>query len=110
LAQVEITINSKNYRIACEDGQESRIASLAAMVDSHVKDLVEQIGQIGDTRLLVMASLLIADELVDLREIEREVSSEGGAAVPGDGEEKIVSALNAMAGRIESIADQLERA
>jgi cell division protein ZapA len=95
LAQVEITINSKNYRIACEDGQESRIASLAAMVDSHVKDLVEQIGQIGDTRLLVMASLLIADELVDLR---------------GDGEEKIVSALNAMAGRIESIADQLERA
>ena len=56
MAQVEITINSKNYRIACEDGQESRIASLAAMVDSHVKDLVEQIGQIGDTRLLVMRS------------------------------------------------------
>lgn len=110
MAQVEITINSKNYRIACEDGQESRIASLASMVDSHVKDLVEQIGQIGDTRLLVMASLLIADELVDLREIEREVSSEGGASTPGDGEEKIVSALNAMAGRIESIADQLERA
>ncbi|MEQ8332216.1 cell division protein ZapA [Nisaea sp.] len=110
MAQVEITINSKNYRIACEDGQESRIASLASMVDSHVKDLVEQIGQIGDTRLLVMASLLIADELVDLREIEREVSSEGGASAPGDGEEKIVSALNAMAGRIESIADQLERA
>ncbi|MEP3116280.1 cell division protein ZapA [Nisaea sp.] len=110
MAQVEITINSKNYRIACEDGQESRIASLAAMVDSHVADLVGQIGQIGDTRLLVMASLLIADELVDLREIEREVASEGGAVSLSDGEEKIVSALNAMAGRIESIADQLERA
>lgn len=110
MAQVEITINSKNYRIACEDGQESRIASLANMVDSHVKDLVDQIGQIGDTRLLVMASLLIADELVDLREIEREVSTEGGSVSLGDSEEKIVSALNAMAGRIESIADQLERA
>lgn len=110
MAQVEITINSKNYRIACEDGQESRIASLAAMVDSHVKDLVEQIGQIGDTRLLVMAALLIADELVDLREIEREVTTDGGSVSLADGEEKVVSALNAMAGRIESIADQLERA
>ncbi|MBO6560401.1 MAG: cell division protein ZapA [Nisaea sp.] len=110
MAQVEITINGKNYRIACEDGQESRIASLAAMVDSHVKDLVEQIGQIGDTRLLVMASLLIADELVDLREIEAEMASENGASPIGESEEKIAAALNAMAGRIESIADQLERA
>ena len=89
MAQVEITINSKNYRIACEDGQESRIASLAAMVDSHVKDLVGQIGQIGDTRLLVMASLLIADELVDLREIEQEVSTEGSSVSLGDSEEKM---------------------
>ncbi|UUX51724.1 cell division protein ZapA [Nisaea acidiphila] len=110
MAQVEININGKNYRIACEDGQESRIASLASMVDSHIKDLVEQIGQIGDTRLLVMASLLIADELVDLREIEGEVAAEGGGAPLGESEEKIAAALDAMAGRIESIADQLERA
>lgn len=110
MAQVEITINSKSYRIACEDGQESRIASLSTMVDSHVKDLVEQIGQVGDTRLLVMASLLIADELVDLRDMEQEVSTEGGSASLDESEEKIVSSLNAMADRIESIADQLERA
>jgi len=110
VAQVEITINGKNYRIACEDGQESRIADLAVMVDSHVKDLVEQIGQIGDTRLLVMASLLIADELVDLREIEAEMAAENGTTPVGESEEKLAAALNAMAGRIESIADQLERA
>lgn len=110
MAQVEITINAKSYRIACEDGQESRIASLAGMVDSHVKDLVEQIGQIGDTRLLVMAALLIADELVDLREIEGEVAAERSGAPLGESEEKVAAALEAMAGRIESIADQLERA
>ena len=47
---------------------------------------------------------------MDLRDMEQEVSTEGGSASLGENEEKIISALNAMAGRIESIADQLERA
>lgn len=109
MAQVEIKINGKSYRIACEDGQEGRITKLAGMVEAHVKDLVEQVGQIGDTRLLVMASLLIADELVDMREVSRGDEDEDGEGRP-EGDDRIASALEAMASRIESIAEQLERA
>ena len=68
MAQVEITINSQSYRIACEDGQEQRLRDLAQMVDAHVTDLVGQVGQVGHSRLLVMASLVVADELLDLRD------------------------------------------
>ena len=64
MAQVDISINGKTYRMACDEGQEERIRDLSTMVDAHVKDLVQQVGQVGDTRLLVMASLLGADELM----------------------------------------------
>ena len=47
MGQVDIAINGKTYRIACEDGEEQRLSNLAAMVDAHVHDLIEQVGQIG---------------------------------------------------------------
>lgn len=103
MAQVEITINAKSYRIACEDGQEDRLRELAALVDAHVKELVDDVGQIGDTRLLVMASILIADELADLRE-----ATAGGAAAPGGAdEERLAASLEALAARIDTIAERL---
>ena len=72
MAQVDVSVNGQSYRIACEDGQEDRLVDLAAMVDEKVIGLVNQIGQVGSNRLLVMAALIIADELVDLK---NEVSS-----------------------------------
>lgn len=103
MAQVEITINAKSYRIACEDGQEERLRELASLVDAHVKELVDDVGQIGDTRLLVMASILIADELADLRE-----ATAGGSVAPGGAdEERLAASLEALAGRIDTIAERL---
>ena len=67
MAQVDVSVNGQSYRIACEDGQEDRLVDLAAMVDEKVLELVNQIGQVGSNRLLVMAALIIADELVDLK-------------------------------------------
>ena len=67
MAQVDVSVNGQSYRIACEDGQEDRLVDLAAMVDEKVIGLVNQIGQVGSNRLLVMAALVIADELVDLK-------------------------------------------
>ena len=67
MAQVDVSVNGQSYRIACEDGQEDRLVDLAAMVDEKVIGLVNQIGQVGSNRLLVMAALIIADELVDLK-------------------------------------------
>ena len=63
MAQVDVTINDRAYRIACDDGQDGHVSQLAEYLDSRVQELVSSVGQVGDARLLVMASLLIADEL-----------------------------------------------
>jgi cell division protein ZapA len=107
MAQVEITINSQSYRVACEDGQEERLGELARMVDAHVGDLVEQIGQVGQTRLLVMASLLVADELMELRETA-DASAEDGEG-GGDGA-RVTELMDRFSSRLEAIADRLDQA
>jgi cell division protein ZapA len=65
MAQVGVRINGRQYQVACEDGQEAHLQKLAAYIDDRVSELVRDVGQVGDARLLVMASLLIADELAD---------------------------------------------
>ena len=106
LAQVDVSVNGQSYRIACEDGQEDRLVDLAAMVDEKVIELVNQIGQVGSNRLLVMAALIIADELVDLknevgssRELEDKIK-----------QEDMVLTLQEITKRIENIADEVEQA
>lgn len=107
MAQVDIQINGKAYRIACEDGQEPRLRDLALMVDAHVKDLVGQVGQVGDTRLMVMASLLVADELMDLRDAAHEVD-EGEEEFSPSELDDLALAVEGLAERIERIAVRLE--
>ena len=63
MAQVDVIINDRSYRIACDDGQDGHVTELARYLDGRVQELVSSVGQVGDARLLVMASLLIADEL-----------------------------------------------
>ena len=66
MAQVTITINDRNYEIACDDGQENHLIKLSQFVDKRLRELTDVIGQVGDARLLVMASLLLADELSEV--------------------------------------------
>jgi cell division protein ZapA len=106
MAQVEIMVNGQSYRIACEDGQEQRLGDLARMVDAHVGDLVEQVGQVGHTRLLVMASLLVADELVDLQEAANEISEDGADIASM----RAIEAISRVSGRLEAIAERLDQA
>ncbi|MDA9975911.1 cell division protein ZapA [Alphaproteobacteria bacterium] len=106
MAQVEIMVNGQSYRIACEDGQEQRLGDLARIVDAHVGDLVEQVGQVGHTRLLVMASLLVADELVDLQEAANEISEDGADIASM----RAIEAISRVSGRLEAIADRLDQA
>jgi cell division protein ZapA len=100
MAQVDITINGREYRIACEDGQEGHLAQLAGYVDGKIDELVDQVGQIGDTRLMVMASLLVADELSDTREELAQARRSAGDAV--------AEQIDALAARIEALAAALE--
>ena len=106
MAQVDVSVNGQSYRIACEDGQEDRLVDLAAMVDEKVIGLVNQIGQVGSNRLLVMAALVIADELVDLK-------NEAGSSQEledNSNQQDTVLVLQEITKRIENIADQVERA
>ena len=106
MAQVDVSVNGQSYRIACEDGQEDRLVDLAAMVDEKVIGLVNQIGQVGSNRLLVMAALIIADELVDLK-------NEAGSSQKledNSNQQDTVLALQEITKRIENIADQVEQA
>ena len=106
MAQVDVSVNGQSYRIACEDGQEDRLVDLAAMVDEKVLGLVNQIGQVGSNRLLVMAALIIADELVDLK-------NEAGSSQElkdNTNQQDTVVALQEITKRIENIADQVEQA
>ena len=66
MAQVTVTINDRDYEIACDDGQENHLIKLSQFVDKRLRELTDVIGQVGDARLLVMASLLLADELSEV--------------------------------------------
>ena len=106
MAQVDVSVNGQSYRIACEDGQEDRLVDLATMVDEKVLDLVNQIGQVGSNRLLVMAALIIADELVDLKNEAGSLQEQKD----NTNQQDTVLALQEITKKIENIADQVERA
>lgn len=110
MAQVDVTINGREYRIACDDGQENHLLRLASYIDKRVGELVAAVGQVGDARLLVMTSLLIADELSDAYS-ERNALKDTveGAAARLDAEERLGVGIDAIAQRIEDIAERLER-
>ena len=65
MAQVSVPVNGRSYAIICEDGQETRIRRLAQYVDAKVAGFVGSVGQVGEARLLLLAALVIADELSD---------------------------------------------
>lgn len=111
MAQLGITINGRDYQIACDDGEEEHLTHLSQYVDKHVSDLAESVGNVGDTRLLLMAALVIADELTE--NLGRNESLEGKvtALKAGSGESDGPSAagiLEAAAIRLESIAARFE--
>lgn len=76
MAEITVNIRGRSYPIACEDGQEEHIVKLAGYVDQRAQELVDQIGQVGPQQLVVMVSLLVADELSEAYERIRELKDE----------------------------------
>ena len=68
MPQVSVTINGRQFRMACENGEEARVTNLAADLDARIATLRARFGEIGDTRLTVMAALAVADELSEVKE------------------------------------------
>lgn len=62
MADVDININNRTYRISCKDGEEERISVLAALINKEVSVLVDKIGQLGEARMILLASLILLDK------------------------------------------------
>lgn len=107
MAQIAVTINGRSYPVACNEGEEQRIGELARYVDDKVKSFARDLGQIGEARLLVLAALVLADELADVQ-VEQAKPRAGNGARPDDG--KIAAGVENLARRIEAIAAKLEAA
>lgn len=118
MSHVNVTINGRQYRMACEDGQEARVLELAGDLESRIGELRGKFGEIGDQRLEVMAALTTADELLDanqrIRALEDELNAlrdvRAAAAERARATQVAVSAaLNAAAERIEKTTQVLNR-
>lgn len=109
MAHVEVKINGRAYEVACDDGQEEHVSDLGDFLDRKVAELAARIGQVGDSRLLVMAALLIADELSEsYDEISR--LREGDAIPLTSTPDEVADGFTQLAKRIENIAAAVEHA
>lgn len=107
MAQVSIKVNGFIYNIGCEDGQEDHLQAMASQVDSRIDSIKELGGNSGESRLLLLASLLLADELHDLNREMESLRASGGCAGPR-GEGEIGKRLGKLAARAEQIAAELD--
>lgn len=114
MAQVAVTINGREYSIACDDGQEGHLSKLGEYLDSRVGELAATMGQIGDARLLIMAGLLVSDEMADafadVSELRNHIAKLEKHAPPPGVEDAEAKSIEGLAERIEAIAERLEGA
>ena len=106
MAQVTVSINGRGYPVACNEGEERRIEELGRYIDAKVKIFVRELGQIGEARLLVLAALVLADELADAQAGTGHPMGNGAAHDEG----LAAAGIENLARRIEAIAARLETA
>ena len=105
MPEVHLTVNGRSYPVACEEGEEGRIKELALYLDRKTEEFVKKLGQIGEARLLVLAALVITDELAEAHAaLRRHAASEGN----GVDTAALAHGMEELARRIETIAVRLE--
>jgi cell division protein ZapA len=119
MSQVSVTINGRQFRMACEDGQEGHLMNLARELDNRIDKLRTKFGEIGDTRLTVMAAITVVDELSEagqrIKRLEEELAALQNAQVAFSDRNKaaqaaIATALSKAAERVENITKALNAA
>jgi cell division protein ZapA len=118
MSHVNVTINGRQYRMACEEGQERRLLQLAESMESRIESLRGKFGEIGDARLTVMSALMIADELLDadqrIHRLEEQLNALQDARLAAAERAKatqsaISLALNSASERLEKMTHTLNR-
>jgi cell division protein ZapA len=104
MANIDIEVAGRRYSVACRDGEEEHLRSVAAEVDRRAQDATAALGSLTETRQLLFAALLIAD---DIKEIRAGAGIPEPAPVPPD--PAVANALERLAARMESLADGLEQ-
>lgn len=123
MASLTINICGRSYDIACEDGQQEHVTRLAHAVDLRAQGILHQVGQVGEARLLVMLCLVLQDEIADLKasmpapssgeadELQKVADAARASLLDGlaklDGQ--VAGSLDALAERVEAIADRLAK-
>lgn len=122
MGTVNINVYGRDYAIACDDGQESHLDKLAGMVNSRVKDLLEQMGRAPEHTMLIYTALMLADELLDVTnscktlqaELKRQSASVSDHSQAdtriAEMEQAMTASMQQIAGRIEQLAGELEQA
>jgi cell division protein ZapA len=106
MAQVTIQVNDRPYIVGCEDGQEQHLIELSQHFDRHVRQVGQEVGQLGESRLFLMGALLLADELADAR---ARLAQAQGEAVRAQAETQRLETraaivLDAAARKVEALA------
>ncbi|MBN9042818.1 MAG: cell division protein ZapA [Rhizobiales bacterium 62-47] len=118
MSHISVTINGRQYRMACEEGQEVRLLKLAESFEARIGNLRGKFGEIGDARLTVMAALTVSDELMDasqrIRALEEELEALRDVRIASAERTRatqtaVANALNAAAERIEKTTQVLNR-
>ncbi|MDR3326292.1 MAG: cell division protein ZapA [Rhodospirillaceae bacterium] len=105
IAKVNIKIGGRNYEIGCDEGQEQDVHALAIEIDRRIEKLLNDVGQIGDSHLLVMAGLMMVEEIYKLQQsAEKNISS-----VQNEIDSTFSTKLNILTQQINTIADYLEK-
>lgn len=110
MAQVTVRINGYSYTVGCEDGQEQHLVAMAAQVEQRIDSIKALGSSSGEQRLLVLAALLMADELHDMRQETDNLRARIAAAGQGGPAPEHVREVANLAARAEQIANGLEQA
>ena len=102
MASLDVEVAGRRYAVACRDGEEEHLRSVAAMVDQRARDAAKALGNLTEARQLLFAALLLAD---DVKELRSGGSPSGGAA---EQDPDLAEALESLAGRMENLASRLE--
>ncbi len=116
MPMVDITVNGRRHSVQCGDGEEARVRGLAAYIDRKITELAQSNNQVGDARLMLLASLMVADELSDaydkIKELEGRVG--GAESTPlgagADSERRAAAMIEQVAEQLNAVAVELERA
>ncbi len=105
MPQVSLTIDGHKYRVACNEGEEARLESLAGVIDDKIGEMRKAFGEIGDQRLVIMAALTIADNLAEARDAAAAERKRSDAAE--ERAQSLASSLDKLGARLESLAARL---